>query len=107
MEMFLLLLFVPLLFLLLLGWLTVEFCPLLMLFLQLNLCCGWFKANGGKLHACKDFLMCLNSLWSDCAKVLKTLCLATMKCLLSPMKILIYVCGVSVNYSSESAVGTW
>ena len=39
-EMFLLLLLllVPLLDLLLLGWLSVEFCPLWMLCLQLNLC---------------------------------------------------------------------
>ena len=92
MEMFFLL-FVPLLLLVLLDWLPEEFCPFWMFFLKLNLCCRLFRAHGGKQQACKAFLMCSISLWSACwlvktifalcAKVLKTLCFAMMKWLLS------------------------
>ena len=42
---------------LLLGWLSVELCPLWMLCLQLTLYCILFKAHGGKLKAFKDFLI--------------------------------------------------
>ena len=68
-------LFVPLLFLLLLDWLSVEFCPLWMLCLQLNLLCRLFRAHGGKLQASKAFLMCSISLWSACSLVETTLAL--------------------------------
>ena len=51
-------LFVPLLLLLvLIGWLSVEFCPLWMLCLQLNLLCRLFRAHGGKLQAYEAYLM--------------------------------------------------
>ena len=68
-EMFwlLLLLLDPLVLLfLLLGWLTMELCPLLMLCLQLNLCCSLLSVHGGKLQASKAFLMHSNSLCSVC-----------------------------------------
>ena len=74
MKVFLLLLLLldPLL-LLLLGWLTMEPCPLLMLCLQLNLCCSFLSVHGGKLQTCKAFLMCSNSLHSVCWLVDTTL----------------------------------
>ena len=42
--------------------LVVSVCPLWMLCVQLNLLCRMFRAHGGKLQACKAFLMCPNSL---------------------------------------------
>ena len=90
MEMFLLLLFVPLL---LLHWLSVEVCPLWMLCLQLNLLCRALRAHGGKLQACRALVICSISLCSACGlvqttlalntKVFKTLFFAVMKWLLS------------------------
>ena len=100
MEMFLLLLMlllVPAALVLLLGWLSVEFFPLWMLCLQLNLLCRMFRAYDGNLQACKAFLMCSISLcgacWlvettlALCGQVLKTLCFAMMKWLLSHVDI--------------------
>ena len=47
-------------------WLSVEFCPLWMFCLELNLLCWLFRAHGWKLQACKAVLMCSISLWSAC-----------------------------------------
>ena len=94
-DMFLLLLLLldPLLLLLLLGWLTMEHCPLLMLCLQLNFCCSLLSVHSRKLQTRTAFLIYSNYLCSVCwlvgttlalcANVLKTLCLAPMKWLLS------------------------
>ena len=94
MEMFLLLLLlsVPLLLLVLLGWLSVEFCPMWMC-LQLNLLCRLFRAHVGKLQAYNAFLKYSISSLSACcfveptlvlcAKVLKTVCFAVGMWLLS------------------------
>ena len=89
----LLLLFVSLLLILPLGWLSVKFCPLCMLCLQLSWCHRLFRSYVGKLQAHRASLICSNSLWSDCwlvettlalwAKVLIMLCFAMMKWLLS------------------------
>ena len=80
--------------------------PLWMLCLQLNLLCRLFRDHGGKLQACKAFIMCSISLWSACclvettlalcAKVLKTLCFAMMKWLLFQGRYW-SVCGLSVD----------
>ena len=85
------LLFDPLLSLLL-GWFSVVVSPLWMLCLWLNLFCRLLRAHGGKLQACRAFLMCSISLCNACglvkstlalnAKVLKTLLFAMMKSLL-------------------------
>ena len=63
MEIFLLF---DLLLLLLLGWLSVLVCLLWMLCLQLTLFCRVLRAHGGKLQACRAFLMCSISLCSAC-----------------------------------------
>ena len=59
--------------LLLLGWLSVEVCPLWMLFLWIHLFCRTLRAHGGKLQACRAFLMCSISLCSACCVVQTTL----------------------------------
>ena len=108
----LLLLFFPLL-LLLLGWLSVEVCPFWILCLWLNLLCRLFRAYGGKLQACKAFLMCPNvqsAFWLVetilviCADVLKTLFVVVMKWLLSQCRYW-YVCRFSVDSGAEG--GCW
>ena len=105
----LLLLFIPL-FLLLLGWLSVDVSQLFMLCLQLNLFCRVLRAHGEKLQAYRAFLICSISLWSACwlmqttvalcAKVLKTF-VCCDELVAVTMKILVGVFGLSVDSGDE------
>ena len=86
-------------------------------FLQLKLCCRLFRAHGGKLHACKGFLMCSNSLCNDCwlvettlalcTKVLKTVCFAAIKWLLSQCRYWSVCLGFLNTEVMRVFLGTW